>query len=104
MLYRCTTAGETGAVDEDGRRRAAAALDEAAGDALLALVSECPECGGRVDGVLDSCALLWDAVADAAPQLLREVATLATAFGWTEPEVLALTPARRAAYLDLVGA
>jgi hypothetical protein len=31
------------------------------------------------------------------------VHTLAAAYGWTEPEVLALSEPRRAAYLRLVG-
>jgi hypothetical protein len=33
---------------------------------------------------------------------LHEVDLLARAYGWTEPEVLALSEARRAAYLRLV--
>jgi hypothetical protein len=34
--------------------------------------------------------------------LLRDVHTLASAYGWKEDEVLHLTPARRHAYLELV--
>ncbi|MEZ0449398.1 hypothetical protein [Cellulomonas sp. ICMP 17802] len=102
MLARCAAPADL--LDDESRRRVADALDRAAGDALSALVCACPSCGAAVDGVLDVCALLWDAVDDAAPHLLREVASLAAAFGWTEPEILALPPARRAAYLDLVGA
>ena len=38
---------------------------------------------------------------DAAPALLRDVATLAAAFGWSEREILALPAVRRRAYLQL---
>ncbi len=52
---------------------------------------------------LDVGALLWERVAQAAPVLLGEVAALARAFGWTEPDVLALGETRRHAYLALAG-
>ena len=39
-----------------------------------------------------------------AVQLLDEVHQLATAYGWTEAEILALSDTRRAAYLDRVTA
>jgi hypothetical protein len=35
---------------------------------------------------------------------LLEVHALASHYGWTEPDVLALPPARRRAYLEMVGA
>jgi hypothetical protein len=39
-----------------------------------------------------------------ARALLAEVHSLARAYGWTEPEILALSPQRRAAYLEMAGA
>ncbi|HEX2516118.1 MAG TPA: phage baseplate protein, partial [Chloroflexota bacterium] len=39
-----------------------------------------------------------------ARRLLREVHTLARAYGWREAEILALPGRRRQTYLDLVGA
>ena len=38
----------------------------------------------------------------AALSLLRDVAEIAVAFGWSEERILALTPHRRAAYLDML--
>lgn len=61
----------------------------------------CPECAQAWEEPLDLAAFLWDALDDAASRLLADVADLAAAFGWTEPDVLALPPARRAAYLEL---
>ena len=49
-----------------------------------------------------SVAFVWAEVDAAAQRLLHEVDVLARAYGWTEPEVLALSEARRAAYLRLV--
>jgi hypothetical protein len=39
-----------------------------------------------------------------ARRVLWEVHTLACAYGWTESETLALSPARRARYLQMVHA
>ncbi|WP_313494340.1 hypothetical protein [Achromobacter animicus] len=47
------------------------------------------------------CAQAWDDISLCARGLLRDVHRLARAYGWTEPQVLALGPARRAAYLEL---
>jgi hypothetical protein len=44
---------------------------------------------------------VWAEVDVRARRLLADVATLARTYGWTEPEVLALSEARRAAYLRL---
>ena len=79
-----------------------AALEQGAGVGLTRVRTSCPDCDSEVVAVLDPCALLWGQVLAAAPALLREVARLAAAFGWTEDEVLALTPTRRSAYLELV--
>lgn len=73
----------------------------------LALVSfslECPECATPWSAALDVDSLLWTNVQAAAERLLLDVDALARTYGWTEPEVLALTPSRRAAYLQLAGA
>jgi hypothetical protein len=43
-------------------------------------------------------------VTEQAHAVLTDVATLAVAFGWSEQEVLALSPARFRAYLGLVRA
>jgi hypothetical protein len=101
VLARCAAVAEGQALDD--LSLAAEHLDTVAGAALAGLNSTCPACQAPAAAVLDACALLWESVADAAPRLLREVAVLASAFGWSEPEVLALPPIRRAAYLELVG-
>ena len=57
----------------------------------------CPECGADVArAARRRRAAVGRVVARAAAEALAEVAELAAAFGWSEAEVLALTPLRRA--------
>ncbi|MEO3807264.1 hypothetical protein [Nonomuraea sp. B1E8] len=72
-----------------------------AGAAAVMLRAHCPACESVVAVSLDVAELLWERVAAHAPALLAEVATLATAFGWAEAEILALPAGRRRAYLAL---
>jgi len=62
----------------------------------------CPECGKTIEAVFDPATLLWDEIQAYGKELLRQVHTLAVAYGWTEQEVLALAPQRRKAYLAMV--
>jgi hypothetical protein len=48
-------------------------------------------------------ALVWAELQARATALLADVHVLASAYGWTEPQVLSLSPERRAAYLELIG-
>lgn len=77
-----------------------AAADPAAD---LRLDLSCPECAQRWEEPLDVASLLWAALDAWAWGALADVAVLARTFGWSETDVLALTPARRAAYLELAG-
>jgi hypothetical protein len=60
------------------------------------------------------CTYSWHAAFDIATYLatevhtwasrqLREVHDLARAYGWSEAEILAMSPTRRRAYLELLG-
>ena len=70
--------------------------------AELNLSLSCENCGHSGLANLNIGALLWDEIDVRARALLSEVHSLARAYGWTEPEILALSPQRRAAYLDRV--
>jgi hypothetical protein len=63
---------------------------------------ECPACGHRFERRFDIGAYLWSALDDWAHRTLAEVHALATAYGWSEGEVLALSAARRRYYIALV--
>ena len=62
----------------------------------------CPACGARWQTVFDIAAYFWAELAAEAKRLLREVDALARAYGWREADILALSPGRRQAYLELV--
>lgn len=62
----------------------------------------CPECERRFEADVDLARFVWSEVDARARQVLHDIDVLARAYGWTEPEVLALSDARRASYLRLV--
>ncbi|MGM7667153.1 hypothetical protein [Microbacterium sp. A93] len=64
----------------------------------------CPDCEAVFDATLDVAALSWERISTEAPRLLADVAVLASAFGWSEAEILGLSAHRRTAYLQLAGA
>lgn len=73
---------------------------QAADPALgLTLAMDCPECGAALAEGFDPAAWLWAEIEDKARRLLSEVVRLARAFGWSERDILAMPPARRALYL-----
>jgi hypothetical protein len=80
----------------------AAALAEADPFAELSLQLVCAACGRGWDALLDLGHFVWCELRDWGQQLLRDVHVLAHAYGWSEDDVLALAPSRRAAYLRLV--
>ncbi|MEX0317036.1 MAG: hypothetical protein AB3N21_03745 [Ruegeria sp.] len=78
-----------------------ARIEAEAEAAELRTAITCAECGARWTETLDVAAHVWAGVEHAALVLLTEVAELAARYGWPEPDILALSPARRRAYLTL---
>lgn len=81
-----------------------AALDAADPWAELTLDIRCPACSHEGNATFDIAAYLWEEIDSHARRLLDDIHTLATAYGWTEPDILALSDARRTAYLARVQA
>jgi hypothetical protein len=79
-------------------------MAEADPQADLQLAMHCPSCGHAWSARFDIAAYLWAEIETWARRILREVHALASAYGWSEEEILGLSPARRQAYLDLIGA
>ena len=67
------------------------------------LVLTCPDCDQRWQAPLDIVAFLWSEIQAWAERLLREVHGLASAYGWREADILAMSASRRQAYLELIG-
>jgi hypothetical protein len=79
-------------------------LAEADPGASTELALECPGCGATWSAPFDIVSFLWAELDAFARRLVGDVHALASAYGWTEGDVLALGPARRKAYLEYVGA
>ena len=68
----------------------------------FAVSCACPACGAARDHAVDLEAAVLARLGARRRSLLREVHMLASRYGWTESEVLAVAPARRAQYLALI--
>jgi len=83
------------------QRRIAEAVEAADPGADLVIDVACPECGEATRAELDIASYLWTELDAWARDVLLDVHLLATAYGWSEPEILALSPTRRRYYLEL---
>lgn len=63
----------------------------------------CPACQHTWKSVFDIVSYFWDELHVWAMRLLREVHVLASAYGWSETDILAMHPYRRQLYLELLG-
>lgn len=72
--------------------------------ASVSFALDCPQCATHWQAPLDVGQMLWQKVRAAAERVLLDIDMLARAYGWSEREVLQLSPLRRAAYLQMVTA
>jgi hypothetical protein len=73
---------------------------EAQADVTLAM--RCVACAHAWQLLFDIGSFLWSEIEASAGRLLGEVDALARAYGWHEADILAMSGARRAAYLGMV--
>jgi hypothetical protein len=66
----------------------------------LALV--CSSCDYRWFAVFDILVFLWHEITTHTRRILRDVHLLASAYGWSESDILAMSAVRRRLYLDMV--
>ena len=83
-------------IDEIGEQMA---LGDPLAETRLSL--DCPACANQWDEALDISAFLWTEIDARARRLLLEIHALASTYGWTERQVLSLSEARRAVYLEM---
>jgi hypothetical protein len=108
LLQRCArlheTAGEAGtAVPLDAADFVSAEMARLDPGSDLRFALSCPTCHATWTDVFDAVSFLWREVEVEARRLLTDVHVLATAYGWSESEILNLSPARRRAYLQIAG-
>jgi len=68
----------------------------------IQLVLACPTCGNHWQALFDILTFFWSEIDTWARHILFQVHLLASAYGWSEAEILALSPERRQLYLKLI--
>lgn len=63
----------------------------------------CPACGHAWQALFDIVSFFWREVTNWSSRLLYEVHLLASAYGWREADILAMSPWRRQCYLEMAG-
>jgi hypothetical protein len=98
---------------QDGEPRAASQIPPELVDAVAERMSRtdprgdiqfalsCPGCSHQWTASFDIAAYLWSEINAWAPRVLREVHTLASAYGWSESDILAMSAWRRQWYLRM---
>lgn len=102
LAARCLTGDSPPLLDEMAVAAIAAAVAEADPQATIELALACPACGHGWPELFDIGSYLWSRLCHWAERLLDEVHLLASRYGWSEAQILALSPARRAHYLQRV--
>lgn len=62
----------------------------------------CPQCSHQWQVQFDIVSFLWTEINSWAERILRTIHRLASAYGWTERDILTLSPVRRQLYLGMV--
>jgi hypothetical protein len=109
LLRRCITSARRAGAEtpaEDLPSEVVTAVSErmaqADPQADVQLDLACPQCQHRWHSPFDIVSFFWSEINALALRLLHDVHALASAYGWSEAAILALAPARRQAYLDLI--
>jgi hypothetical protein len=61
----------------------------------------CPACGHSWTAPFDIVSFFWEEITAWAMRTLREVHSIASVYGWREPDILALTALRRQLYVEM---
>lgn len=110
LFDRCVVRVQRAGVDapldqlpEDVKRAISEQMALADPQANVELALTCPACGHLWQAVFDIAAFFWSEINAWAIRLLREVHAIASAYGWREADIVALSPMRRQLYLDMIG-
>ncbi|HET9252859.1 MAG TPA: hypothetical protein VFP58_12170 [Candidatus Eisenbacteria bacterium] len=110
LLERCilSIAGESPAPIAALREETIAAIEDRMSEidpqANVEIAVDCPSCSHHWGTSFDILDYLWGELEAWARRTLHEVHVLATQYGWSEDEILALSPSRRRTYLEMVSA
>ncbi len=70
----------------------------------IQLALDCPGCGHEWRAMFDILSFFWSEIGVWVKRVLHEVHILASAYGWREADILAMSPWRREYYLEMLGA
>jgi hypothetical protein len=111
LLLRCTLearrgdqAVDTAALPEEMVAALESRMVECDPLAEILLALDCPECAAQWRAELNVADFVWEEWNASARRLLCEIDALARVYGWSEAEILKLSPARRAWYVERVAA
>jgi hypothetical protein len=99
LTERCVEDGAR--LGEEELRRLETLMSDAEALAALEITFACSACGAEASAPFDAQAFLWSDVDERCRCLLLDVDALASAYGWSEAQILALADRRRAAYVQL---
>jgi hypothetical protein len=109
LFERCVLSAQRGGADvsvaelpSDVVAAIVARMAEADPQADVQIALTCPACAHQWQATFDILSFFWQEITDWAQRILREVHTLASAYGWREADILALSPRRRQFYLEMV--
>lgn len=102
LLRRCVGSDSADALPPELQMRLAQAMADADPQAATELSLSCPACAEQWSELFDIGAYLDEALGQWAERVLDQVHLLAQAYGWSEAQILALSPSRRARYLARV--
>lgn len=89
-------------LSDDLIAEAASLLGAADPQADVRIDLTCPACGRNWQEEFGILSFFWGEIHGWAARILREVHELARAYGWREADILALSPWRRQAYLEML--
>lgn len=72
--------------------------------AEIQIALDCDGCSHRWSMVFDVVSYLWAEIEDWAERMLRDVHSLASAYGWSERDIVGMSALRRRLYLELANA
>ena len=100
LLRRCAGEGAKDLDEAELIRR----MELADPQARVELRLSCSGCGHQWTSVFDIASYFWRELDSWAKRILREIHTLAWAYGWSERDILALSAWRRQLYVEMVTA
>ena len=80
-----------------------AQIQSADPQADIQLTLSCQVCNHRWQAIFDIVSYFWSEIHVWAVRMIRDVHLLASAYGWREADILAMSPLRRNLYLEMIG-